>query len=78
MQVKFLSSIIKMTIEGAQEQQAGGSNGGTAPFTEFVDMTLMPSTALVAASAEDSFLPTIEEIKDLLRANKIKEVRKYN
>lgn len=79
-QVKLLSSIIKMTIEGAHEQSQsiGGAGAGgyanPAPFSTFVDMSSIPGSALANASADESFLPTIDEITEYLRANKLKEV----
>lgn len=80
-QVKLLSNIIKMTIEGTQEQpQSVGSAGAggysnPAPFTSFVDMSSIPSSALANASAEESFLPTIDEITEYVHANKLKEAK---
>lgn len=80
-QVKLLSSIIKMTIEGTQDQlsnnEAGGVRGfaNPAPFSKFVDMSVFPAAALASASAEDTFLPSIDEITEHLRNNKLKEAK---
>lgn len=81
-QVKLLSSIIKMTIEGAHEQQHSGNGAGSAggfsnpaPFSPMVDMSVIPGSALANESAGDSFLPTIDEITDHLQNNKLKEAK---
>ena len=72
-----------MTIEGAQDQTQGTMEGATAkggkynnpaPFTQFVDMTSIPSSAFVNENADEAILPTIDKIQELLSLNKVKEV----
>jgi len=67
-----------MTIEGGGDQQGASKIGGSgiipAPFTNFVDIASIPDSALTNSNAEDSTLPTIDEIKEFMDANKIKEV----
>ncbi|XP_047736312.1 GTPase-activating protein skywalker isoform X1 [Hyalella azteca] len=76
-QVKFLSNIIKMTIEGSQELQQSGGLGGAipAPFSPFVDVSCIPSSALTHASADAAYLPSIEELNELLLSGKEKEAK---
>ncbi|KAF2360707.1 TLDc domain [Trinorchestia longiramus] len=76
-QVKFLSSIIKMTIEGAHDLHHSGGVGASvpAPFSPYVDISSIPSSALTSTSTEAMFLPSFEELDSLLLSGKEKEAK---